>query len=108
MNVSNEVASLESLVESLSAENKMLNNSRIINESELGQLRLANHKLQAERDSALQTAAQLKTILDQAGAAIVHGLNKFQSVKRADQEEQLGIANGHDKPPLFLAEHAVQ
>lgn len=99
MNVSNEVASLESMVESLTSENKILTNTRVINECELAQLRLQNHKLQAERDQAIETAAQLKVILDQAGAAIVHGMKAFQSVKRASQEAQL--TNGEDKP-LFL------
>lgn len=102
MNLSNEVSSLESRVESLSAENQVLNNSRVINECENAQLRLANHRLQAERDAALETAAQLKIILDQAGAAIVHGMNRFNAVKRNSQEEQLE----NDEKPLFLTEAA--
>lgn len=100
MSISNEVSSLESENESLKAENKILNNSRIINEFELSTLRRANERLQAERDEARDSAAQMKVILDQAGAAIVQGMNKFHSARRATQEVNLQV--GESDRPLFL------
>lgn len=100
MSVSNEVSSLESQLESLQSENRLLNNARIINEFELSELRRANARLQSERDAALDSASQMKVILDQAGAAIVQGMNKFHATKRASQETELQVNGG--AAPLFL------
>jgi hypothetical protein len=100
MTISNEVQSLESQNESLQAENRLLNNARILNEFELSELRRANARLQSERDAALDSASQMKVILDQAGAAIVQGMNKFHATKRTAQEENLQVGNGAS--PLFL------
>ena len=102
MSISNEVSSLESQLESLAAENKVLNNARIINEFEISSLRKLNEKLQAERDAALDSAAQMKVILDQAGAAIVSGMSRFHAAKRVDQEALMT----DDPMPLFLEKAA--
>lgn len=99
MSVANEVSSLESQLESLQSENRLLNNSRILNEFELSELRRNNAKLQSERDAALDSASQMKVILDQAGAAIVHGMNRFGAAKRTTQETELQVGDGK---PLFL------
>jgi hypothetical protein len=99
MTISNEVQSLESQNESLQAENRLLNNARILNEFELSELRRANARLQSERDAAMDSASQMKVILDQAGAAIVQGMNRFYGGLRLKQEEALIDSTS---TPLFL------
>src|ERR1700678_720585 len=90
--VTNEVAELESLVESLQAENRILSNAKVLNEFELSELRRTCEKLQSERDQARDAMTQMKLILDEAGAAIVHGMKRFYAVQRPEQ-----VANGEDK-----------
>jgi hypothetical protein len=77
---------LESQVESLTAENEILNRARSMTEFEVETLRKANERLQAERDAALDASSQMKIILDQAGAAIVQGMQKFHVVRKASPE----------------------
>lgn len=96
--ITNDVAELESLVESLQAENRILHNAKVQNEFEIFELRRANDKLQLERDQARENCSTMKLILDQAGAAIVHGMRAFHSAQREAEER---LENGEEKP-LFL------
>ena len=97
--ITNDVAELESLVESLTAENRILHNTKVQNEFELFELRRSQEKMAAERDQALDAAARMKVILDQAGAAIVHGMKAFHEVNRERQTQRLEKDEGL---PLFL------
>jgi hypothetical protein len=97
--ITNDVAELESLVESLTAENRILHNTKVQNEFELFELRRSQEKMAAERDQALDAAARMKVILDQAGAAIVHGMRQYHATRRlAVNSDQ----NNEEDPPLFL------
>ena len=90
--VTSDVAELESLVESLTAENRILSNTRVQNEFEITVLRHRNSILQDERDKSRDAMTQMKMILDEAGAAIVHGMKRFQAV-----QGQGRMTNGGDK-----------
>lgn len=97
--ITNDVAELESLVESLKVENRLLHNTKVQNEFELFELRRSNDKLQMERDDARESCSAMKLILDQAGAAIVHGMKAYHAANRERQEE---ILAGEEGKPLFL------
>lgn len=97
--ITNDVAELESLVESLQAENRILHNAKVQNEFQIFELQRSNEKLAMERDHALDTSARMKVILDQAGAAIVHGMKAFHEVNRERQTREITKDEGL---PLFL------
>lgn len=101
MNISNEVASLESRLESSTAENQMLKHTNVRLECENTQLRNTVGKLEAELGSFRDCVAELEAILNHAGIAIMHGVNNYRAKKRSRQEENLIDPN--DKP-LFLTE----
>ncbi len=97
--ITNDVAELESLVESLQAENRILHNTKVQNEFELFELRRANGKLQTDRDQSRDACTAMKLILDEAGAAIVHGMKRFHEVSRQKQSQPI---ENDDGLPLFL------
>ena len=97
--ITNDVAELESLVESLQAENRILHNAKVQNEFQIFELQRSVEKLSAERNHALDASARMKVILDQAGAAIVHGMKAFHEVNRERQTKELANDEGM---PLFL------
>jgi hypothetical protein len=97
--ITNDVAELESLVESLQAENRILHNTKVQHEFELFELRQGNKKLQLERDQARDACTTMKLILDEAGAAIIHGMKRFREISRERQQKDI---DRDEKLPLFL------
>jgi len=99
MNLANEISTLESELESLRATTETLKHHNAILEFENSQLRGALEKAQGERDHHMVKKAELKTLLDQCGASLVAGIQKFHESNRAEQLEGMR----QDDPPKFLA-----
>jgi regulator of replication initiation timing len=102
MNLANEVSTIMSELESLRATTETLKHTNAILEFENSQLRGALEKAQGERDHHMVKKAELKTLLDQCGASLVAGIQKFHESNRAEQLEGLRT----DDPPVFLAKPA--
>jgi hypothetical protein len=77
MNLANELASLESELESLRAENKILRDARITMEVENEQLKLQLKRSENARDAHMQGKVRLKTLLDQTGASLVAAIQRY-------------------------------
>lgn len=102
MNLTNEISSLESEVQSLRSENEVYKHNKAIIEFENENLRRALAKSQAERDNLLRRAEAIKSLLDQTGANLVSGMNRYHESERELQERQLASEQG-DSKPLFLS-----
>lgn len=101
MNLANEISSMESELESLRSENHVLKNNKAIIEFENESLRRALAKTQADRDNFMRRAEAIKSLLDQTGASLVSGINKYHESERELQERRL--AEGEDDAmPMFL------
>ena len=90
MNLVNEISTLQTELESLRAENKILRENKIIADFELDQLRRRLAQVEAQRDAHLSGKTRLKTILDQAGQQLVSGINQFNNEARVEQTELIG------------------
>ena len=99
MNIAQQVSVLETDNAQLRAENDEVRRKNILLDFEVDQLRRRCTKLETERDNALEICNQLKSILDQAGAAIVHGMNRIHAMRQSRQVEE---TEGNEPPPLFL------
>lgn len=99
MNLANEISSLQSELESLRATTETLKHSNAILEFENQQLRGALERTQAERDHHMVKKAELKVLLDNTGANLVAGIQKYHESNRQEQLEGLRT----DDPPKFLA-----
>lgn len=103
MNLSQEVATLETEVTSLRADVEMRKQHQAVLEWENSSLRAAVAKLQAERDHALQGRDEVKVLLDQTGAALVSGIQKFHATQRVLQND-MKLEEEHDPPPKFISD----
>lgn len=88
MNVMNEISTMQSRLESLEAENKILRESKMITDFEIDQLKRRLAQTEEQRDSHLAGKVRLKTILDQAGQHLVQGITRYNEEMR----EALGVA----------------
>lgn len=104
MNLANEISTLQSELESFKAITETLKHTNAILEFENTQLRGALEKVQAERDRYMTRQASLKTLLDQTGASLVAGIQRFHEGNRAEQLEGFRT----DDPPKFLTQEAAQ
>ena len=100
MNLANEISSLESENQSLRSENEVLKQNKTIIEFENESLRRALAKAQADRDILIRRSEAIKSLLDQTGANLVHGMNKYLEGERELQEQQLA-ADGADMPKFL-------
>ncbi len=100
--LANEVSAMESEIEGLRSENQVQRQHIGVLEFENEQLRKALAKVQAERDMHLRRAEGIKVLLDQTGASLVSGIQKFHDNERAVQEQQLGVGSKEDASPKFL------
>jgi hypothetical protein len=82
MNLVNEISSLETELESLRAENKILRENKLVLDFENDQLKRRLTLAEAARDSHIAGKARLKTILDQAGQHLVTGIQAFNAEAR--------------------------
>jgi hypothetical protein len=91
MNLVNEISSLQTELESLRAENKILREAKIISDFESDQLR-RGLAVERERNARLLSGkVRLKTILDQAGQSLVNGISQYNAEERnSDQPEPIG------------------
>jgi len=87
VNLINELSSLESELESLRAECKILRESKIILDFENDQLRRRLQSVEEQRDGHLAGKVRLKTILDQAGQHLVQGIQRYNEEMR----EAIGV-----------------
>ena len=87
MNLINELSSMESELESLRAECKILRESKIILDFENDQLRRRLLAVEEQRDGHLAGKVRLKTILDQAGQHLVAGIQRYNEEMR----EAIGV-----------------
>ena len=77
MNLVNEISSLESELESLRAEAKVLRENKIRLEFENDQLTRRLAIVEEQRDGHLAGKVRLKTLLDQAGQQLVAGITRY-------------------------------
>ena len=82
MNIVNEISSVLSEVESLRSEVKILREAKILSDFETDQLRRHNTRLQERVDWMIADCAEMKSIVDQTGAALVSFMNKFNERRR--------------------------
>src|SRR5262245_41029346 len=101
MNLAAEISSLETEIQSLRSENEVLKHNKAIIDFENESLRRQLHKANAERDNLIRRGEAIKSLLDQTGASLLHGLNKFHEAERALEEQRLAAANA--ELPKFLA-----
>ena len=99
MNLANEISSLESELQSLRSENEVLKHNKAIIEFENESLRRALAKTQGDRDNFMRRTEAIKSLLDQTGASLVSGINKYHESERELQARQLGDG---DEMPMFL------
>ena len=98
MNLAVEISEMQTELESLRATTETLKHTNAILDFENSQLRGALEKAQAERDHHMVKKAELKTLLDQTGASLVAGIQKFHEQSRMEQLEGMRT----DEPPKFL------
>lgn len=101
MNLSQEVSSMETELVSLRTENDLLKKQAAVVEWENEQLKRLLTRSNVERDTYLRRSEAIKTLLDQCGASLVNGIQKFHATERELQEQQLGV--GEDKPQFLTA-----
>jgi hypothetical protein len=94
MNIVNEVSSVLTEVESLRSEVKILREAKILSDFETDQLRRHNTRLQERVDWMIADCAEMKSIVDQTGAALVSFMNKFNERRRE-------ITSGSEEPRLI-------
>ena len=87
MNLINELSSMESELESLRSENKILRETKIILDFENDQLKRRLATVEEQRDGHLAGKVRLKTILDQAGQHLVAGIQRYNEEMR----EAIGV-----------------
>lgn len=104
MNLANEISTLQSELESFKATTETLRHTNAILEFENTQLRGALDKANSARDHYMMRQASLKTLLDQTGASLVAGIQRFHDDAREAQLE----AMRDDSPPKFLTQEAAQ
>ena len=97
MNLVNEISSLETELESLRAECKILREAKIIADFEAEQTRRRLVIVEAQRDAHLSGKVRLKTILDQAGQHLVSGINRYNDEARLEQHELIGVGEAAPK-----------
>jgi hypothetical protein len=98
MNISNQVSVLETDNEALRATNREMERRITLLDFEVEQLRRRCAKSDMERDEALEICSQLKIIVEQAGAALIHGMNRINAAKRNREFDE----HIDEEPPLFL------
>ena len=82
MNLMNELSTLETELESLRAEVKILRECKIIADFENDQLKRRLSAVEEQRDGHLAGKVRLKTILDQAGQHLVQGIQRYNEEMR--------------------------
>jgi regulator of replication initiation timing len=87
-NVMNEISSMESELESLRAENKILRESRLILDFENEQLKRRLAQCEEMCNTHLAGKVRLKTILDQAGQHLVQGIQRYNEELHAVADEE--------------------
>jgi len=89
MNLVNEISTLQTELESLRAENKILRDNKIVLDFEIDQLKRRLAKTEEQKEMHLAGKVRLKTLLDQTGASLVSGINQFNADSKAEQYEAL-------------------
>src|SRR4051812_14648005 len=100
MNLANEISALETELQSLRSENDILKQHKAVTEFENESLRRALAKANADRDALMRRADAIKGLLDQTGAALMHGLKKIHDTE-AQIDDATRAADGADM--RFLA-----
>lgn len=88
MNLANEISSLESQIESLRAENDAVKTNLAVLEFENDGLRKQLANARADRDNLMRRGEAIKALLDQTGASLVLGLQKFHARESEIAEQQ--------------------
>jgi regulator of replication initiation timing len=96
MNLINELSSMESELESLRSENKILREAKIVLDFENDQLKRRLSTVEEQRDGHLAGKVRLKTILDQAGQHLVSGIQRYNEEMR----EAIGVVQ--DEPRMMI------
>lgn len=104
--LANEVSAMESEIEGLRSENVVQRQHIAVLEFENDSHRKTIDRLQSERDEAMSRCDSIKVLLDQTGAALVSGIQKFNGERREAQENRLGVGSKDDPPPRMLTSTA--
>ena len=88
MNLINELSSLESELESLRSENRILRESKMISDFENDQLKRRVAQLEEKCDRHMTGKVRLKTLLDETGASLVSGIQRYNE----EMHEAIGVA----------------
>ncbi|MFH0301406.1 hypothetical protein AAFX91_30145 [Bradyrhizobium sp. 31Argb] len=88
MNLANEVSTLQTEIESLRSENETLKHNKAILDFENEGLRRQLARANADRDAMMRRGEAIKSLLDQTGAALMHGLQKFHDTERELDERR--------------------
>jgi regulator of replication initiation timing len=103
MNLANELAALQSELESLRSENKILRENKIVLDFEIDQLKRRLSHAEQSRDAHLAGKVRLKTLLDETGASLVAGINRYNAEAHAENYEALA-----HQPQAVLTNGGVQ
>src|SRR5258708_34749541 len=99
MNLQQEISTLETELESLRAENKIVREHNIILEFDNDQLKRRLALTESARDLHLSGKVRLKTLLDQAGQHLASGIQRYHEETR---EEQYSTMAESEPAPKFL------
>jgi len=94
MNLINELSSMESELESLRSECRILREGKIVADFEIDQLRRRNTQLEERADYHMAGKVRLKTVLDRTGADLVAAIQQYT-------DEMREIAHTADDPRLI-------
>lgn len=100
MTLATEISILETEVEQLKHQSEAQHQHINVLEFENEQLRRSLAKVQNERDMMMRDGENLKVLLDQTGALIVSGMQKYHSSRRELREQ---VPDG-EVPPKFISD----
>lgn len=102
MSTALDVAEMESEIAQLRSENAVQKQHIAVLEFENDSLKAEIDRLRTERDHYMRRSDAIKVLLDQTGASLVAGIQKYNSSEREIQEKTLGV--GNDDRPRFLTD----
>src|SRR5438067_2449432 len=96
MTLANEISKLETEQQSMRAEIDALGKKNAVLEFENDDLKKQLAKANADRDALMRRSEQIKSLLDQCGATLMHGLKQFSTTERqVEQRENAGLDIEH-------------
>jgi chromosome segregation ATPase len=88
MSLASDVTKLETELQSVRAESEALGKKQAVLEFENAQLRQALAKANTDRDALIRRSEAIKSLLDQCGATLMHGLKQYADSEREVAQRQ--------------------